>query len=396
MIELRRAGARIVIRRASHGLMTFAVIAVAILLSAQQAVGAHPGTVGRGSPVQGEVPGIGRVKERINETLYRIQNPNAPDTLIHTGDRPDLPSVAGYQTAGQVGWPTFRRTPLCGSRDRNHTVELVVTYGPGGLSRPFTELAGEARSELQKIGWKIDKAMEWTSGGTQGGRLMVSCSGGTTVTVQGPIYVPDANFGTISSTVKQHLGTPNQTANGFARKYLVFHDGNSPTGACYGEGYFDSPERLPTNPNRVYTTLAALYNGCRQNHISLHELLHTLGAVQRSAPHATQGAHVYKANDVMGYNDGTASGGIWPWGACPDYGSTPPTPANSTTWSFSGPSGFPVDCQGHRYEDENLSDYFDAQKNTTEKALGYNRWNVAGPENPFIVRTPPAGDTYYP
>jgi hypothetical protein len=52
----------------------------------------------------------------------------------------------------------------------------------------------------------------------------------------------------------------------------------------------------------------------------LHEALHTLGAVQPGAPHATSGGHCWDGGDVMCYNDGTSGSGNFSYDFCGQVG----------------------------------------------------------------------------
>ncbi len=97
------------------------------------------------------------------------------------------------------------------------------------------------------------------------------------------------------------------TAQGYgssSRKYLIFLDGQD--GDYCGRGTTipdDSPDL--TNGNNSSKGYALVYNGCWSNTRTIaHELAHTFGAVQRSAPNATLWSHCTEEWDIMCYADG--------------------------------------------------------------------------------------------
>lgn len=85
------------------------------------------------------------------------------------------------------------------------------------------------------------------------------------------------------------------------RKYIVWFDAGG-CGLAFGNGGNDSPGAdNPYNGGPHYATVGT---GCWSWQATGHELLHNLGAVQRSAPHATQHGHCWDDEDIMCYNDG--------------------------------------------------------------------------------------------
>ena len=85
------------------------------------------------------------------------------------------------------------------------------------------------------------------------------------------------------------------------RKYLIF--GDAAVGICgLGEVYLnDRPDEL--NPNNIGRAMYARVDASCWQHAAAHELLHTLGAVQNSAPHSSGAGHCTDEIDVMCYKD---------------------------------------------------------------------------------------------
>jgi hypothetical protein len=124
-------------------------------------------------------------------------------------------------------------------------------------------------------------------------------------------------FKAIEADIK--ADAPQLNATGGIRHYAVYADYTMPptgdrsgVGAQYPDDFPDPSNRnngdaqvaviygLETNPNFVTTqgdtTDASDY--------MLHELTHTLGAVQNSAPHSSGASHCWDEHDVMCYDDG--------------------------------------------------------------------------------------------
>lgn len=85
------------------------------------------------------------------------------------------------------------------------------------------------------------------------------------------------------------------------RKYLVFMD--AAVGICgLGEVYLnDRPEQ--DNPNNSGRPMYSRVDTACWQHAASHELLHTMGAVQQSAPNSTVAGHCTDEIDVMCYKD---------------------------------------------------------------------------------------------
>ena len=89
------------------------------------------------------------------------------------------------------------------------------------------------------------------------------------------------------------------------RKYLVFMD--AAVGICgLGEVYLDD-RADQENPNNSGRPMFARVDTACWQHAAAHELLHTLGAVQNSAPNSSGVGHCTDEVDVMCYQDATAT-----------------------------------------------------------------------------------------
>ncbi|MES2970890.1 MAG: Ig-like domain-containing protein [Patescibacteria group bacterium] len=152
------------------------------------------------------------------------------------------------------------------------------------------------------------------------------------------------------------------------RKYLMMTDA---TMYC-GIAYFNDDDRAGSNnASNSGPMYARVDSGCwgLSNSVELHELFHTLGAVQYSAPHTSGGGHCTDDYDRLCYNDG--------------YGVVMTYPCASTTFE--------------RLLDCNHDDYF----HTSPPSGNYltNHWNTAN--SAFLIQgtgtvPPPSGDTTAP
>ncbi|MEO7804202.1 MAG: hypothetical protein ABIS18_07400 [Actinomycetota bacterium] len=148
--------------------------------------------------------------------------------------------------------------------------------------------------------------------------------------------------------------------NSSSRKYLIFMDSSNADYCGLGDLQPDDQPGL-ANANNMGPSYAVLW--CWDGATAAHELMHTLGAVQDSAPHSTSrqggGGHCTDDFDVMCYKD-----------------------ADSVTMTYACPSVFDdnfLDCRN--------DDYF----HTSPTASNYlsNHWNTANSSWLFQHPCPP-------
>ena len=108
----------------------------------------------------------------------------------------------------------------------------------------------------------------------------------------------DDSFG---NTVRQ---LANKGFNRSNRKYLIWMDANVPGMCGIGSTMPDDRATL-TNDNNTLTGFARIDRGCWGGGVEAHELFHTFGAVQNSAPHSNQAGHCFDEIDAMCYPDGS-------------------------------------------------------------------------------------------
>ncbi|MEJ3744394.1 hypothetical protein WEI85_14000 [Actinomycetes bacterium KLBMP 9797] len=88
------------------------------------------------------------------------------------------------------------------------------------------------------------------------------------------------------------------------RKYVVFAETTAWCGLAGGGKGANDDRPGAENRYNVGPDMATMGSGCWRWATAAHELLHTLGAVVPTAPHASAYGHCYDDEDIMCYNDG--------------------------------------------------------------------------------------------
>ncbi|HWL35630.1 MAG TPA: hypothetical protein VNQ77_05500 [Frankiaceae bacterium] len=170
---------------------------------------------------------------------------------------------------------------------------------------------------------------------------------------------PDNSFADIREAMLDNYPTVGH--DGAPIKYVVFYDSTMPGFAGQGEGNFNDDRRW-NNANASTTAMSYVRGDYWGTNVTLHELFHTLGAVQYTAPHSNWVAHCNDGADVMCYDEQGTAGAY-------------PGPYDDYRCSYTEEAGYvPLDCK--------YDTYFDAS--TPPGSYLGNYWNVAGPTNPFF------------
>jgi hypothetical protein len=121
--------------------------------------------------------------------------------------------------------------------------------------------------------------------------------GACAVTVLNVVLSP-AGDDTFDTTISELQGLGYNRPD---RRYLVFMDANVLCGI--GTLFGDDRASADNYNNGGYAGYGRVDIPCWGAHTLAHELMHTLGGVQNTAPHATGGSHCYDEFDVMCYID---------------------------------------------------------------------------------------------
>ncbi|UVS78708.1 hypothetical protein [Actinokineospora sp. UTMC 2448] len=261
-----------------------------------------------------------------------------------------VPAAAAAQAPDGIA----ANTAICsGDGVSGKRVQLVYARAAGDTDR-FAEMQPRIQAWADQIDGAVLEAAQRT-GGVRHVRFAHHANCRPTV-VNATVPASEINDGVKVAEALKRLGH-----NRTDRKYLVFYQGTHACGLGWNEpGGDDRPGS--DNPLNSGPGWATLDEGCWAWNVAAHELLHSLGAVQGSAPHATTGGHCWDDQDIMCYDDG----GLPPGGLkeeCPkafgdiidcnndDYFSTAPAAgtylaghwnvANSQFLTASGP-GAPV------------------------------------------------------
>jgi hypothetical protein len=219
-------------------------------------------------------------------------------------------------------------------------VQALYVRGNGQADR-YGQLVGQFQTFADQIDDIFVEAAGRLGGGVRHVRYVTDANCRATVANVTIAQADMATVDTITNAIKA------QGYNRADRKYVVWFDKDG-CGLAFGNGGNDSPGAgNPYNGGPHYATVGT---GCWSWQATGHELLHTLGAVQRSAPHSSAFGHCWDDEDIMCYDDG----GL-------------PNPPGGLQKVCPGAPENQIDCKG--------DDYF----NTNPPAGSYlaTHWNVA-------------------
>ncbi len=325
----------------------------------------------------GRIPGLGDFKRYGNTTYtylprrgeYEVRTPGKPRSYMH-GDPKISEGVTGTadeEISGEGGvgshLPTSELEPVCRSSGRR----VVVIYSHRAED-PNPIPAETIRSWVRRMNWKIADQSSQSSDGERVVQMAVDCDEDGEISVY-DLTTSGNEHGEINFTVKKELfGAP---MGDNAIKYLAFDSEPHPNGySGLANITFGDTNKNETNVAARVTYLAVTYRPYedKPGHTPIHELFHTLGAVNGwtppGAPFAAS-SHCIDGLDVMCYPTPpyTYEGLSYSEKYCP---------VSKGYWT---PATFPIDC--------NNNTYFDAAPTPDTYLDEY--WNIAGPENPFLI-----------
>ena len=223
----------------------------------------------------------------------------APEGVDVTEDR-DPPSLAESTSTPQSGTAGATQVPCVGNGTDGFRVQLIYARAS---DRP-DGYAGWLPS-LQQYAARTDDVFNASAAETGGvRRVRFVHDAGCVPVIHNVVLSPrgDDNFDSTYAELQ---------AKGYTRsdrKYLVWIDATVYCGIA--EIYYDDRANQDNASNGVSWVpgeVGLVGKGCwgAGNSVEAHELLHLLGGVQTSAPHATAGNHCTDNHDRLCYADGT-------------------------------------------------------------------------------------------
>jgi hypothetical protein len=363
-------------RRATLALLVFS-LAGAIVVP-QPALG-HPGH-SHATAGDGRIKGLADL-ERIGDTTYRylpargeyeMTRPGAPRSFMHAD-----PSVAEEQAEfldSQVSaeensflLPENELAPVC--RTSGNRIVIVSSTVEGTAPKDYT---AKIRQIVRRMNWKIADQASKSSNGERIVRMAVDCNATGEINVH---YVQSKNeeWPRVLDAAYKVYGDPENDTSPpdptKAVKYLNFAQQVEGGAAGVARMMFATyPER--SNPIAGNTGVGAVHPAAWERHTPIHELFHTLGAVQGSAPYSNGSGHCDDGIDVMCQPEPHPDTGLI------EYVETRCPASEGYATSLKRP----IDCGNDTY--------FDAI--ATPSSWLATHWNVGSWEDPYLVADPKA------
>lgn len=181
-------------------------------------------------------------------------------------------------------------------------VQLVYARRRSATDR-YTATAAKMRTWAPTVDQIFQQSAAKTGGDRQ---VRWAVSSACTPTVLNIVVGNDVtSFAQLVTALKAQNLTPTD------RKYVVAWDDTDRVESFCGLGQVMPDDKAgPTNNNETQplgAMIAAVEPACWTGQLAAHELIHTLGAVQTSAPHATIYGHCTDGADLLCYADGSGA-----------------------------------------------------------------------------------------
>lgn len=258
---------------------------------------------------------------RIGETLACQHADEAPPGVDVTRRVPtdELTERTGagegaYEAAADLGVPTptsvqsVASSPAVecsGDGQSGYRVQSMYVVEANKTNR-YAALLGSLRLWAAGADDVVNRSAALTGGVRHIRYVTTPGSSGTCVAAVLNVTVPAGSMTSFGATVAavQALGYTNP-----ARKYLMWTDASV---LCGVASMYTNDGPSQANPNNGrYPQYARIDSGCwglgdgaGERSVEAHELLHTLGGVQNTAPHSTKVGHCWDESDTMCYSDG--------------------------------------------------------------------------------------------
>ena len=304
----------------------------ALVVTATSAPASDPLTVAMASPVPSRglvYPGLDRGKGR-GPCVGGFEAVGRSGTIVGCSHGPDASPVGtdvrrgrsdgqieadaatiGSTTDTVVGAVGCIADGLAGAR-----VQAVYAVAADRTDRSATVIPAIRASYAPRVDRQLNQSAAETGGEAHIAFATQPGSGGSACQLDVPVvHLTAAGDDSFSNTVDELKA---QGFNRSDRKYLVWTDA---TVLCGIAGVFPDPRPGQENRNNANLAMFARIDAACWNYAEGHELMHSLGAVQWGAPHATPNGHCFDGPDDLCYDD-DGTGPVTMVSACPGRDAT--------------------------------------------------------------------------
>jgi hypothetical protein len=296
------------VRRLSVALAVLSALLFTVALVPSGPAGAS-GDAERGLVFDGlrRDPAICRGAFRLSETTRDALCSHGPDAAPNGVDvrlrrAPEPPAVAGAAAPGtaQAGSGAVQ---CYGNGTDGFRVQLLYAHAAN-----VTDRFAQYQASFAQWAAAVDNVFDQSAAETGGSRHVRFVTDSSCAPIVTDVALSNTGDDTLNNTIAQ-LKSQGYTRSD--RKYLVWVDANVYCGIAQVYQDDTPSQNNASNGNAgISGEFARVDNGCwglTGQSVEAHELMHVMGGVQTTAPHATTYFHCWDESDRMCYADGSGS-----------------------------------------------------------------------------------------